>query len=243
MLSQLRLDLSRQPDFRRTAFRTGPSNEVAVAWIDGWPSWPSHGLAVVGPRGSGKSHLRMVWCRQSGARLITAKALESLEPPDLLGQTVHCAIEDVDEILKDSRDVHALQQGLLHLYNMVIERGGHILITGQAAPSRWPLALPDLRSRLLALPVVELGEPDDKLFAAVLRKLFADRQISVGDDVITYLLRHMERSFRALHGIVAVLDDRSLADQRQISVRLASEVITELTSSPGGGGENSGTGD
>ncbi len=233
MPSQLRLDLGRQPDFRRAAFRTGPSNEVAVAWIDGWPSWPSHGLAVVGPRGSGKSHLRMVWCRRSEARLITAKALESLEPPDLLGQAAHCAIEDVDEILKVSRDVHALEQGLLHLYNVVIERNGHILITGRSAPSRWPLALPDLRSRFLALPVVELSEPDDDLFAAVLRKLFADRQLSVGDDVITYLLRHMERSFRAAHSVVATLDDRSLADQRQISVRLASEVIADLTSPPG----------
>ena len=46
--------------------------------------------------------------------------------------------------------------------------------SARTAPSGWPIGIPDLASRLRALPVVTLAAPDDAMLRAVLVKLFAD---------------------------------------------------------------------
>ena len=51
----------------REDFLVSPSNADAVAWIDRWPDWPGPALVIVGPPGSGKTHLGQVWRQQAGA--------------------------------------------------------------------------------------------------------------------------------------------------------------------------------
>ena len=89
----------------------------------------------------------------------------------------------------------------------------------------WLPALPDLASRLRAAPAVAIGPPDDELLAALLLKLFADRQMMVSASVIGYLVRHMERSFAAAHALVEAADRRSLAERRAVSIGLARELV------------------
>ncbi len=109
---------------------------------------------------------------------------------------------------------------------MLAERQGHLLIVAPEPPARWDIKLADLRSRLLAAPVVTVKPPDEALLGAVLVKLFADRQLVVGEEVLSYLLVQLERSFAAAHEAVAALDAASLADNRAITVPLAREILT-----------------
>ncbi len=127
------------------------------------------------------------------------------------------AVEDADRGV----DEHAL----FHLYNMIVEAGGTMLLTAREAPARWRLELPDLASRMAALPVASLDEPDDDLFAAVLVKHFADRQLRVGAEVVSYLTTHMERSFDAARRIVSELDKAALAGRRGVTVPLARDIL------------------
>ena len=106
------------------------------------------------------------------------------------------------------------------------------MLTGRDAPGRWPLEMPDLTSRLAALPVARVAPPDDALLSSLMVKLFADRQLQVAPAVIRYLALRIERSFSAAEDAVAALDRLSLARQRPVTRVLAAEVL-----GAGGAGE------
>lgn len=221
MSSQLPLDLGHRPALGREDFLVAACNAAAVGWIDRWPDWPGSGLAIFGPAGCGKSHLAEVWRAQSGAIRIAPRALAEAEPPQLLGDAVECVIDG----LYDNPAARPDERRLLHLYNLLRERGGHLLLLARTAPARWPVTLPDLKSRVGALPAVEIGPPDDALLAAVMVKLFADRQLAVGAEVVHYLAARMERSFEAARRVVAALDREALAAHRRIALPLARDVL------------------
>ncbi|MGF1610971.1 MAG: DNA replication protein [Kiloniellales bacterium] len=218
---QLTLNLGHRPALGREDFLVTPANELAVAWIDRWPDWPGGSLCLYGPSGSGKSHLLQVWRQASGAVELTGAALVDAEPPELLGEARHCAIDDAAR----AAAVPAAEQCLLHLYNLVRERGGDLLLTAERPPAHWPVALPDLRSRLVTLSAVALQPPDDVLIEALLVKLFADRQLRVGQDVVSYLVARMERSFAAARDLVAAIDAAALAARREVTIALVREVL------------------
>jgi DnaA regulatory inactivator Hda len=221
---QLPLDLGLRPELGRDDFLLAPCNEMAVSWIDRWPDWPGVGMALHGPEGCGKTHLCHAWRALSGAVEITAPALSAGEPRELLGSARTVALEDADTALAAGQ---LAEESLLHFYNLVAERGGHVLLTGRSPPARWPVELPDLRSRLRAVTAVGMAPPDDALIEAVLVKLFADRQLRVDAGVVRFLVTRMERSFAAARNLVAAMDDAALADRREITVPLARRVLAE----------------
>jgi len=217
---QIPLSFDHRPALDAEDFIVAPPNEAAVGWLDRWPDWPGRALAIFGPEGSGKTHLAHVWRHRSGARLIAASELSVARAADILGPGNRLVVEDADRGVDET--------ALFHVMNMVREEAGSLLLTARQAPARWPVALPDLSSRLAALQVVELLAPDDDLLAAVLAKHFVDRQLKVADDVIGYLLPRMERSFKAVQRIAAALDRLSLAERRNITVPLARRVLDRV---------------
>jgi chromosomal replication initiation ATPase DnaA len=215
-MTQLPLELPHRPALGRADFLVAPCNAAAVAWLDHWPRWPAPALALSGPPGSGKSHLAQVFAARSGARFIASAALTTAAVPALLGNASAAIVDDADG---------AGQEPLLHLYNLLAERRGHLLVAAREPPARWNLALADLRSRLVAAPVAAVAPPDEALIAALLIKLFADRQLQVGEGVVAYLALQLERSFAAVQGAVAELDAAALAEHRRITVPLAKRVL------------------
>jgi chromosomal replication initiation ATPase DnaA len=223
---QLVLDLPARPALGRDAFFVAPANALALAQIDAWPDWPARRMALVGPAGAGKTHLAHVWAARSGAQVLPAAALPALDLAGLAPGAA-MAVEDVDRLeALGAAGARAAEEVLFHLCNHLAGRGS-LMVSGRMAPSFWPIALPDLASRLHTAGVARLEAPDDALLAAVLVKLFADRQIAVAPDLIGYLLAHMDRSFAAAERTVAALDRAGLARQRPITSRLAAEVLRE----------------
>jgi chromosomal replication initiation ATPase DnaA len=214
---QLTLDLGHRPAYGRDDFLVAPGNRDAVDWIDRWPAWPGHALALYGPAGCGKSHLTQVFTLKAAAAVVGANDITVDDVDSLLGRGRALALEEADQI-KDSR-------ALLHLFNAAKERGVSLLLTGREAPARWPVTLPDLRSRLAAIPAVGISAPSDEMIEAVLIKLFADRQLTVAPDVIAYVLRRMDRSFAAARQLVARADADSLAGKRAVTVPLVKGIL------------------
>lgn len=221
MATQFTFEFPHRPAFGADDFLVASSNAAAVDWLDRWPAWPSAALALHGPPGCGKTHLAHVWQARSGARLCAATSLTAASVPEFAAEAV--VIDGAEK---------AAERPLLHLINLVAERGKHLLLTSPDPPSRWQTALPDLRSRLVAMPQIAVLAPDDALIGAVLLKLFADRQLAVGEDVVVFLLHHMERSFAAARRIVAALDAAALAARRRITVKLVRQVL-EAQQTPG----------
>lgn len=217
MTGQLTFDLPHRPALGRDDFWVTNSNAHAVDLIDRWPQWPSSALLLTGPRGSGKTHLAEVWRKASGARKIRADQLERGKVPDLLsGGAV--VVEDAPSGALD-------ETALFHLLNLANEQSSHVLITTRDVPNLWNVALPDLLTRLNALTLARLAEPDDILLRAVLVKLFTDRQVVVGEGVVEYLVVRMERALGAADDLVAELDARALAEKVAITRPFAAKVL------------------
>lgn len=212
MTRQLRLKLRRPVSYARSDFVTGPSNAHALAALDAWPGWHTGCLALVGPEGSGKTHLARDWAARAEA--IT---LDRLDPAVAHAPGRPVLLEDVDLGVDD--------EALFHLINMAGHEGGGLLLTAKSAPVAWSAALPDLRSRLNAMPVALIEEPDDVVLEGVLRKFFKARSIRPPKEVFPYLLRRMERSIPAAREIVKRLDEAADDEQRPISRALARQIL------------------
>jgi len=215
---QLALALPHAESFAREDFLTGAPNEAALAMIERWPDWPDRALALVGPEGAGKSHLAAIWAEIAGARRVSARAL---------GETDLMAALATGALVIEDAPARLDERALFHLLNLIREEEAFLLITAQAAPARWQVALPDLASRLRAVPAVALSAPDDALLRAVLVKLFADRQLGVDMSLVSYLATRIERSFAAARAVVETLDREALRMQRPVTRALAAELLRE----------------
>ena len=215
-MAQLPLELGHRASYGGEDFLVAPCNEAAVAWLDRWPDWPGPGLAIHGPAGCGKTHIAHVFQAGANARLLRPGDLEQTSPAALIEGYRACVLDEAPPVP---------ERPLLHLFNALAEKGGHLLIVSRLPPARWGLGLPDLASRLSALPAVRIDAPDDSLVEALLVKLFADRQIMVAPGVVAFLTARLERSFDALLRAVDHLDRESLARHRRVSLPLAREIV------------------
>ena len=214
---QLVLDLPLRSASGIEDFFVSLSNRAAVELIDSWPHWPHWAAFVVGPEGSGKSHLGHVWQTASGAAVLAASALDETAL-DRLRQDRALLIEDIDRGIADDRL-------LFHLLNLAREHKLTILMTARRPPGELDIALPDLRSRLRAVPLIPIDPPDEPLIKAVLVKLFADRQLSVEPHVVNFIALRLERSMAAVNAIVERLDREALATRRRVTRALAADVL------------------
>jgi chromosomal replication initiation ATPase DnaA len=215
---QLALALDHPESYAREDFFSGPSNEAALALIESWPDWPARAVALAGPEGSGKTHLATIWAVAAGARVVSGRNVGETDLPAALA-TGALVVED-GAAVED-------EKALFHLINLAREEGAFLLFTARAVPSLWPVSLPDLVSRLRALPVVALDKPDDTLLHGVLLKVAADRQLTLDESVVRYLLTHIERSLAAARAAVIALDKEALRQGRPPSRALAAEMFRD----------------
>lgn len=216
MVQQLILDLPVRTSLDRGDFFVSEVNQLALARLEEPTTWLNGKLVLVGPEGAGKTHLAHIWVEQEGAHLIQPPDLERL---DIGSIEESVALDDADRIEGSA------ERTLLHLHNQVAASGHCLLLTARRAPRYWKVGLPDLRSRMEATDVVRIDAPDEALLAAVLMKLFADRQNAVTPSAISWLTRHMDRSFAEAQRIVAAIDARALAERRKVTRDLAAEVL------------------
>jgi len=214
---QLAFALPHAESLTRDNFLEGPANAAALGLIESWPEWPARTMLLAGPDGSGKSHLAAIWAEQAGARSTTAHALTAATVPAALA-TGALVVEDLKPNDFDER-------ALFHLLNLAREEEAYVLITARTPPSAIEVELRDLRSRLRALPVVSLAEPDDLLFRALIVKFCADRQLAVDESVVGYLATRIERSYAAARQAVGQLDREALRLGRPVTRALAAELM------------------
>ncbi len=219
---QLAFDLPHRPAWGRDDFLVTPSNAKAVALIDLWPNWPANTLILLGPPGSGKSHLAAVWHEMAGAGLAT--------PADLRKEAVPRLLAKGALVIEDAPGQDLDEPAFFHLLNLAREQKAYVLITAQLPPVAWDIAVPDLLSRLKAAPSARLGAPDDTLLRGVLVKLFADRQIGIDEAILSYLLSRMPRELAAARSLVAEIDRRALEERAEVTRSFVAKVLGDITS-------------
>jgi len=217
---QLTLDWPHQPSFAVEDFLPASSNREALAAIHRWPQWPGQLMLIVGPEGSGKSHLAALWAARSAARTILADKLDQAD-------IERCA-ESAAVLIEDADRIGEREERLFHIVNAAVQTQAFMLLTARAPPDAWNLRTPDLVSRLRLAPVVALGAPEVELIEAVLFKLFSDRQLTVEPRVVAFIALRIERSLAAARDVVAALDREALARGRRVTRAMAGELLREI---------------
>jgi chromosomal replication initiation ATPase DnaA len=214
-MRQLTFDLPARNGFTRADFFPSASNRAALAMVDDWQNWHGGRLMLIGPKGAGKTHLAHLWAHDAGAQIVQAVDLAQVDLRDL-GAKV--AVEDAHQITPEG------EIALFHLYNLLSNQG-NLLITARSIPRDWGIGLPDLLSRVQTISIAQLISPDEALMAAVLIKLFSDRQIAVPPNLIAYLTPRIDRSIGAARDLVAQLDALALSLGRPVTRALAATLL------------------
>lgn len=218
-MRQLPLALGFRPAVAAEDFLVAPCNALAVAWIDRWPDWPAPGVSLSGPAEAGKSHLASIWAGRSGAVSARPGFLVDIDALVPMGARL------LVDLQADPSPDRSEEQAWFHFLNLLRERRAQALIVSRAPAARWPVHLPDLASRLAALPHVEIGPPDDALLSALLVKHLADCGAVVDPGVVNYLLPRAGRSFAAIADLARSLNAAALSARKPISVALARQVL------------------
>lgn len=228
--NQLVFDLQGDISFDRNNFYVSSANKDTVKLLDSWSNWPTRCLAIIGPAGSGKSHLASYWAEEVNAIVISARDILLAEVP-ALSERGAIVVEDCDGIQLNSADqraVNNIEQAMFHLLNITSQKLSHIVLTGRTFPIDWPFALKDLVSRITAFPIAELTTPDDELLMAVMLKQFEDKQIKVDPGLISFACSRIDRTFEAVKNFVELIDRVALTEKREITIPTANKVLKSL---------------
>lgn len=202
------------------------ANRDAARLLTEWRTWPGGALALCGPQGSGKTHIALAWALETGARQIAAST-----PPD---EAAEAFGDSGGRLLIDDADQGLNEAMLWRLLDLTRTSGGAVLLVAAHPPKTWPVALPDLKSRLTALGVARLGEPDEALMDVVLRRICREQFIQLSDDAAKFLARRLPRTFAAARQVAAALDADLVKGARPVSLKAAKAALEEAEAAWGG---------
>lgn len=207
---QIPFDLAPTPNFDLARFEIGACNRSAFNAVSAWPNWPSPILLLIGPAGSGKTHLGQGWARKMGGSIWT---------PDLSDYNAKTVL------FFDACDT-ADENQLFTLMNYALNgQIAGLLLAARTAPQNWDIQIKDLRSRLVNTPAALLSDPDDEILEPIIRKLFEDLGREVRADVVQYLIKHAERSIDVLKPVIADLDFAARTAKRDLTRAFASQCL------------------
>ena len=128
--------------------------------------------------------------------------------------------------LVDQAEQHD-EEALFHAWNAAQESKRPLVMVVDEVPPAWEIALPDLRTRIAVTPIARIAEPDDLLFKALLRMLFADRGLHVADEPLRFISDRVERSYYNAERVVAAIDQFAMADRARLTLPTIRRALAE----------------
>lgn len=210
-MNQAAFSFTHRPDYREADFIISSANEIAYKALKSWP-WNSPFMYIYGAESSGKTHLSLIWKNLTGAQYLNDFSSDKL---DNLGNAWF--LEDCENIEDE--------EGLFHFINHIKNTKKYLLITSRVAANMLPFTLPDLKSRIAAMPSFKIEDPDDELLVALLHKHFSDRQLLVSEEVVDYIKHRIKRSYEAIESVVENLDNISIERKSRITIPLVKQIL------------------
>jgi hypothetical protein len=142
----------------------------------------------------------------------------------LLGRIV--ASQTGGDLIDDAE--RADEEALFHAWNRAQERRRPLVLIVDRLPPFWPIALPDLRSRIAATPVVAIPDPDEDLAAQLIERFCLARGLAAPPELVRYLVPRIERSYFGLYRLIEALDGLALERRQGLTVPLARLALAQF---------------
>ena len=207
MKMQIPLPLKFEVSYSLEGFIRNLEQEEVLKYYDASLDIPIHGLYIYGLPKSGKTQLAHLFLSQ-GIREIAC--VEDV-----------FKVHDKETVLIDNL---LSEVDLFHIMNHILSVQGKILLFTSFVPD--DIALPDLRSRLKLLKMIQIKNPSQEFMKILFFKQFGDQQITIHEDVIDFLLTRLQREYLVVHQTVEILSQASIINKRSITIPFVKEVLS-----------------
>jgi len=224
-VTQLALPL-RLADHAVFASYLGIGNEALVATLtDLAEGHGGQGCWLWGSAAVGKTHLLQAVCDRAGddsvyvpLRMLRGAGPDLLE--DLESREIIC-LDDIESVAGDA----AWEEALFALCNQVIDAERILLVAAAMSPRECPIALPDLQSRLVRLPIFQVQALDEQERVTALQLRARHRGLDLPDETASYLLSRSRRDMASLYELLDKLDREALRAKRRLTIPFVKSVL------------------
>jgi len=217
-LDQTIIEFDYDKNFKSDNFYLSKSNKHVFDFLNMWPKWEKNFVNVIGEKLSGKTHLINIFLQKNKGIKLEGKSLRN---EDLKKIKIYENI--VIENLSSDTD----EKILYSLFNLVEQDNKFIIVTSLKPIVNFTFDLKDLKSRTKNFILLNIEKPDDELIFAIILKNLSDRQISLDDKFIEFIIKRIERSYSKIYDFIYKIDQLSLKKKRSIDFKIIKEVLGE----------------
>ena len=217
-LNQLIIKFDHEQNFKDDDFYVSKSNKNNFDILSNWPKWEKNFLNITGDKYSGKTHLINIFIKKFKGIKLDA---DSLSEKDLT------KIKIYENIILENLSENVDEKLIYTLLNIIDIDNKYIIITSEKPIVEINFSLSDLKSRTKNFIIQKIEKPDDELMFALILKNLSDRQISIDEKLINFIIKRIDRSYGNIFDFIYKIDELSLKRKKPIDFRLIREVLGE----------------
>ena len=217
-LDQTIIKFDYDKNFKNDDFYISKSNKHVFDFLNIWPKWEKNFINIIGEKFSGKTHLINIFLQKNKGIKFEGKSLRN---DDLKRVKIY------ENIIIENLSSDTDEKLLYSLFNLVEQDNKFIIVTSIKPIVDITFYLKDLRSRTKNFILLNIEKPDDELIFGIILKNLSDRQISLDDKFIEFIIKRIERSYSKIHDFIYKIDQLSLKKKKSIDFKIIKEVLGE----------------
>lgn len=209
------LKFENNPSFKDSDYFVSECNRQAYDNLFKWPKWDSKLINLVGPKGSGKSHLLEIFSIKNNFLKVNslAEIKKKLE-----------TIIKYDKLIMD--DINQIDEKVFFsILDNYISNNKFLIISTIDSLLTYKFKLADLKSRITLFHKYEIYQPNDKMIYFLIQKFLSDRQIKIKKDLITHIIKKIDRSYNRIMKFIDQIDRQSLSNNKKIDYKLINNIL------------------
>ena len=217
-LNQTIIKFDYDKNFKKDDFYLSKSNKHVFDFLNIWPKWDKNFVNVIGEKLSGKTHLMNIFLQKNKGIKFEGKFLRN---DDLKKIKIH------ENIIIENLSLDIDEKLLYSLFNLIEQDNKFIIVTSSKPIVNIDYELNDLKSRAKNFILLNIEKPDDELIFAIILKNLSDRQISLDQKFIEFIIKRIERSYSKIYDFIYKIDQLSLKKKKSIDFKIIKEVLGE----------------
>ncbi len=217
-LDQTIIKFDYDKNFKNDDYYLSKSNKHVFDFLNTWPKWERNFVNVTGEKLSGKTHLMNIFLQKNKGIKLEGKSLQN---DDLK------KIKIYENIIIENLSSDVDEKLLYSLFNLIEQDNKFIIVTTSKPIVNISFDLKDLKSRAKNFILLNIEKPDDELIFAIILKNLSDRQISLDDKLVEFIIKRIERSYSKIYDFIYKIDQLSLKKKKSIDFKIIKEVLGE----------------